>query len=234
MKNWIVISKPIKEQAKGLANYLNYLNNPEHPNHKFKTKIIPLFGVADKLYKKIIYSVAERDLVRAKKRNGGRSVCSFAQSYVFTLPDNLTTNPSKSDWKYISKELLKTIKVFTGVSSEELIQNIFVNIHDQKNPHLNIVVSKILDHSVKTELQKKSIISALKKTFNYAVLHRLKISPIDYKPQTKRSKRYNTYYYIKNKSQINDFCEINPKITHNSVVTLSPRNKINKTRRLGL
>jgi len=195
MKNWTVISKPIKEQARGLANYLNYLINAEHNNHKSKTKIIPVFGVTDKLYQRIIYSVAERDLERSKKRRGGRSISSYAQSYVFTLPENLPKHPTYSDWRYISVELLKTIQAFTGASSEELKNNIFINIHDQKNPHLNIVVSKVMNKSVQTVLQKKSIVTALKKTFNFAVLARINLSPDDYKPLKKRSKRYNEYQY---------------------------------------
>ena len=199
MKNWTVISQPIKQSARGLASYLNYLINAEHKNHKNKTKIIPVFGVTDKLYKRIIYSVAERDLERSKKRKGGRSISSYAQSYVFTLPENLPKHPTLSDWKYISVELLKTIQAFTGVSSEELKKNIFINIHDQKNPHLNLVVSKVMDKSVKTELQKKSIVTALKKTFNFAVMQTIKLSPEDYKPLKKRSKRYNEYQYQQKK-----------------------------------
>ncbi|WP_076419652.1 hypothetical protein [Colwellia sp. UCD-KL20] len=205
MKNWTVISKPIKEQARGLANYLNYLINTEHKNHKNKTKIIPVFGVADKLYQRIIYSVAERDLERSKKRKGGRAISSYAQSYVFTLPENLPKHPSYSDWKNISVELLKTIQAFTGVSPDELKKNIFINIHDQKNPHLNIVVSKIMDKSVKTELQKKSIVTALKKTFNFAVMQTIKLSPENYKPLKKRSKRYDEYQYQQKK--LTDSCD---------------------------
>ena len=72
MKNWTVISKPIKENSKGLANYLNYLVDVNHKNHKDKTKIIPIFGNSEKLYKKIVYSVAERDLIRSKKRSFSR------------------------------------------------------------------------------------------------------------------------------------------------------------------
>ena len=205
MKNWAVISQPIKQGARGLASYLNYLINAEHKNHKNKTKIISVFGVTDKLYQRIIYSVAERDLERSKKRKGGRSIASYAQSYVFTLPENLPKHPSYSDWKYISVELLKTIQAFTGVSSDELKKNIFINIHDQKNPHLNLVVSKVMDKSVKTELQKKSIVTALKKTFNFAVMHTIKLSPEDYKPLKKRSKRYNEYQYQQKK--LTDSCD---------------------------
>jgi hypothetical protein len=236
MKNWTLISKPIKEQARGLANYLNYLVNADHPNHKNKTKIIPIYGSIDNLYKKIVYSVAERNLARSKKRKGGREVSSFAQSYVCTLPEQLPKHPNHSDWQYITVELLKTIQAFTNVSSDELKNNIFINIHDQKNPHLNIVVSKILDNVVKTELQKKSIVSALKKTFNYAVLHRLKISPSDYQPLTKRRKRYNSDYYQKNNLFINHISRIKSplpehKLTYSKKSTVS-KPKLNSSRGL--
>lgn len=204
LKNWTVIAKPIKDQNKGLARYLNYLTNPHHQNHKGKTQIKPLFGNIDDLYKRVTLAAAERDFQRAKKRKGGRAISSFAQSFVFTLPENIPAHPEKSDWVYFSKEILNTIISFTGVSADEIKKNVFINIHDQKNPHLNIVVSKILNNTVKTELQKKSIISALKKTFNYAVLKQLKISPSDYKPVTKRAKRYNSDYYSKNKLLIRE------------------------------
>ncbi len=234
MKSWTVISKPVKDQARGLANYLNYLINSDHPNHKYKTKIIPLFGVTDKLYKKIVYSVAERDLVRSKKRKGGRSISSYAQSYVFTLPNNLVHKPTQEDWVYCSKEILKTIMAFTDVSPDELRDNIFVNIHDQKNPHLNVVVSKILNNAVKTELQRKSIVSALKKTFNYAILQRLKISPNDYQPLTKRSKRYNSDYYNKNEKLISHITSVDgdspplqqPLIAKKAIHRVSPTNGV--------
>jgi len=199
MKNWTVISKPVKDQNKGLSAYLTYLINADHKNHKSKTKIVSVFGNIDKLYKKIIYAVAERDLTRSKKRKGGRPCQSYAQSYVFTLPENLPKHPSYSDWRYISVELLKTIQAFTGVSSDELKKNIFINFHEQKNPHLNIVVSKVMNKSVQTVLQKKSIVTALKKTFNFAVLATTKLSPDDYVPLKKRSKRYNEYQYQQNK-----------------------------------
>lgn len=199
MKNWTVISKPIKESCKGLANYLNYLIDENHKNHKNKTKIIPILGNSEKLYKKIVYSVAERDLIRSKKRKGGRTISSYAQSYVFTLPENLPKHPTPEDWKYIAVDLIKTIQKFTNIPFKELKSNIFINLHDQKNPHLNVVVSKVMDKSVKTELQKKSIVSALKKAFNFSVMKRINLSPNDYQPKTKRSKRFNDFIYRDNK-----------------------------------
>lgn len=195
MKNWTVISKPIKESSKGLANYLNYLVDVNHKNHKNKTTIIPILGNSEKLYKKIVYSVAERDLIRSKKRKGGRTISSYAQSYVFTLPENLPKHPTPEDWKYIAVDLIKTIQKFTNIPFKELKSNIFINLHDQKNPHLNVVVSKVMDKSVKTELQKKSIVSALKKAFNFSVMKRINLSPNDYQPKTKRSKRFNDFVY---------------------------------------
>ena len=98
-----------------------------------------------------------------------------------------------------------------GTSKEELAKHIFINIHDQSNPHLNIVVSKIISGNVKIELQKKSIVSALKKTFNYAVLNSLQISPNDYQPQSKRAKRYNTDYYNNNKELIQKITSLEHK-----------------------
>lgn len=220
MKNWVVISKPVKEGAKGLAKYLNYLISPDHPNHKNKTNIIPLFSNNESLYKRIIYAVADKELKTAKKRKGGRPLTSYAQSYVFTLPEGIGINPTKAEWSYIAKELIQTLMFFTNTSKEEIAKHIFVNIHDEKNPHLNLVVSKVIDGSVKTELQKKSIVSALKKTFNYAVLKSLKVSPSEYQPQTKRAKRYNSDYYQKNNLFINHISRIESPLSEHKVTYL--------------
>ena len=92
---------------------------------------------------------------------------------------------------------------------------------------MNLVVSKIIGGDVKTELQKKSIITALKKTFNYAVLNNFKVSPSDYQPQTKRAKRYNSDYYQKNNLFINHISRIeNPLSEHN--LNYSKKTTVNK------
>lgn len=52
-----------------------------------------------------------------------------------------------------------------------------------------------MDKTVKTELQKKSIVSALKKAFNFSVMKRINLSPNDYQPKAKRSKRFNEFIY---------------------------------------
>ncbi len=120
---------------------------------------------------------------------------------------------------------------FTNTSKEEITKHIFVNINDEKNPHLNLVVSKIISGNVKTELQKKSIITALKKTFNYAVLNSLKISPSDYQPQTKRSKRYNSDYYQKNNLFINHISRIEiPELEPEYKLNYSKKATVNKAK----
>jgi|TARA_B110000211_G_scaffold190777_1_gene217429 hypothetical protein len=150
---------------------------------------------------------------------------------VFTLPERLGINPTKAEWSYITKELINTLMFFTNTSKEEITKHIFVNINDEKNPHLNLVVSKIISGNVKTELQKKSIITALKKTFNYAVLNSLKISPSDYQPQTKRSKRYNSDYYQKNNLFINHISRIEiPELEPEYKLNYSKKATVNKAK----
>ena len=222
MKNWVVISKPVKEKARGLAKYLNYLTNQNHKNHIGKTKIIPLFGNENNLYKRVVYSVAEKELSVANKRKGGRPISSFAQSFVFTLPEELGVNPTKAEWSFIAKELINTLVYFTGVSKEDLAKNIFINIHDQNNPHLNLVISKVINGDVKNDLQKKTVINSLKKAFNLAVFRRFKITPLDYKPKTNRRKRYNSDYFKKNQDFLNQISRVNhpdPKLVFHQVPT---------------
>jgi hypothetical protein len=86
-----------------------------------------------------------------------------------------------------------------------------------------------MGNSVKTELQKKSIISALKKTFNFAVMQKIKLSPEDYKPIQKRSKRYNKYQYQNKK--VHESCDefLLKKIASGSKIDIKIRSDENKS-----
>ena len=207
MKNWIVISKPVKQQFKGLSRYLAYLTSESHKNHIGNTTIIPIVGSAIQVQRNINNAVIQRDYERAKSRKGGRSISSYAQSFVLSLPKSIEPRPDIEVWKKISKELVRTISYYTTDNISDLKNNIFINLHDQDNPHLNIVVSKVIDGNVIKAIQQKSIVNALKKTFNFAILKHLGLSPSDYKPKTKRGKRYNTDFYMKHRSVINAIAE---------------------------
>jgi len=199
IKNWTVISQPVKKKSRGLAEYLHYLNNPHHKNHTGKTDIYAVYGSAKTFYTNTINAVAERGKITAAKRRGGRSIASFAQSFVFTLPHQKKNRPTVWQWRNIAKKLTRDICDFTELSVTELNNNLFINIHDQSNPHLNLVISKVIGGEVRKELQKKSIINLLKKSFNQAVIQELGLSNFDYEPESKNSRRTSIEYYKQHK-----------------------------------
>ncbi|WP_218576004.1 hypothetical protein, partial [Pseudomonas sp. FSL R10-0056] len=77
-------------------------------------------------------------------KKGGRPVQSYAQSFVFCLPPSVK-KPTTEEWKEITKDIVKEIAKKLEVSLSDLNGKIFANVHDQDNPHLNLVVPRVLN-----------------------------------------------------------------------------------------
>lgn len=211
LKNWTVISKPIKDKGTGLKKYLRYLVSEKHKNHVNKTTIKPILGDIDRFHLKTIFQITKQELQTAKAKKGGRGFNSFAQSIVFSLPPDLPTPITSQQWKLISKDIVTELKAFLDLTNTELKDHLFINVHDQDNPHLNLVISKVINGVTRKELQQKSIVRVLKQAFNLSVLKHTGLDHSQYQPKTKRKKRYNSQYYQKNKQVINTLskCDTN-------------------------
>lgn len=209
IKNFVVISQRIKDKADGLISYVNYLRNENTPSHK-DTKILDLPKAnADDFLKRTIINTVNFD---NNNKKGGRKVESLAQSFDFVLPPTIP-NPTIDQWRLIYRDVLKTAKTSLGLEAENantFAEHCFANIHDQKNPHLNLLIPRIYKEQRLEKLDQKKIIGDLKKSFNAAVLLHCNIDYKQYKPQEqntgKRRKKwqYEQQQSIKAKEELAD------------------------------
>ena len=200
IKNFVVITQRIKTKADGLISYVNYLRNENAPSHK-DTKILDLPRAnADEFLKKTIINTVNFD---NNNKKGGRKVESYAQSFDFVLPPTIP-NPTIDQWKLIYRDVLRTAKNTLGLEAESLntfADHCFANIHDQKNPHLNLLIPRIYKDQRLDTLDQKKLLGSLKKSFNAAVLEHCKIDFKQYKPQEQKlGKRRKKWQYDQQQS----------------------------------
>ena len=200
MKNWIVISKPIKNKRIGLAKYSRYLVSKTHPNH-LTTEIVSVHNSASKFVNTCLKEVRKRNDLRIEAKKGGRPISSYAQSFVLSLPEDVRLEVS--EWKKVARCIFKDLALFLEIEPVKFKDYCFLNLHIQKNQHLNILISKVIDGNVVRNIQRKAINNILKQSFNVAMKHQIGFDNQTYEPRTKRNKRYNSSIYEKHKDIIN-------------------------------
>ena len=183
IKNWTVTSERITGKAGGTADYASYLINAKHKNHKNTTIIALLNNNIDNFIKRTIYNTITFD---AQNEKGGRKVESYSQSFNFVLPPPI--KPTEDQWKKICIDLVRQAHNTLGIKDEpsEFLKHIFVNLHDQKNPHLNMVIPRIYKTERLRKLDQKKIIIDLKNEFNKSVMRHCEIDFKEYKPQRQK------------------------------------------------
>lgn len=182
IKNWTVTSQAVKNKTSGLIKYISYLNNPKAENHE-NTEIKNIFSSPNKasnFISKCSQESISLDLKNAENGKGGRPVDSYAVSFNFVLPKN-TIRPTVAQWQAIAKDIYKVVK--SSVDGNLTQDHVFMNIHDQDNPHLNLVVSKIIDGKRERKIDQKAILSKMKLQFNKSVLDHCNFDYKDYVPQ---------------------------------------------------
>lgn len=176
---FVVTSETIRNKARGLINYLNYLDDPNTPKHK-NTEFITVYGHPNEFIKKCQLEALEVDMANQKKGKGGRPTEGLAVSFDFTLPKN-TIRPTQEQWKKIGKDLALTLK--DNIDGKLKKNHIFMNVHDQSNPHLNMVVSKFMDGKRVRKVDQKALLSKLKSQYNKSVLQHCDFDYRDYEPE---------------------------------------------------
>ncbi|HIF9447396.1 TPA: hypothetical protein ACX6SI_003764 [Photobacterium damselae] len=183
IKNFTVISQAIKNKSDGLIKYVKYLNNPKEKSHIRKnTNIIKIFNSSEKendFIKKCCSEALSLDLKNQEAGKGGRPIGSYAISFDFILPKN-TIRPTKEQWREITQDLFKELK--NGIDEELSQDHFYSNIHDQDNPHINVLVSKVIGGKRSRKLDQKALLSKLKTQFNKSVLKHCNFDYKDYKP----------------------------------------------------
>lgn len=180
LKNWFVRSERIKDKHSGIIQYLNYLTNSEHPNHKNKTTIRPLYGDITTVIQGCANEAILLDLKNSKSK-GGRPVSSYAQSFTFVLPETVH-KPSAEQWRLVFKDVAIALAQKVGIAPDALKGKAFANIHDQSNPHLNLVLSRVINGKHLRALDQKSTINVLKKSFTTSTLKHCGLDLSSYTP----------------------------------------------------
>lgn len=179
IKNFTVTTQRVKDKADGLIGYANYLNNEKAPSHK-NTKILHIGNNFDDFLKNTIINTMNFD---NDNKKGGRKVESYAQSFNFILPPDVP-NPSLDQWKLIYRDLIlkakDTLEIKGG--NKSFARNCYANIHDQANPHLNLLIPRIYDKERLHTLDQKKLLGELKKEFNRSVMQHCNIDFKSYKP----------------------------------------------------
>lgn len=204
IKNFTVVAQSIKKKAEGLISYVNYLTDANVPSHK-NTTIYPVFkNVAHDGAK--FLDETNLEVAKANKASSGREYSNYAQSFDFVLPK--TIKPTPEQWKSITRDIIKVIhqELFmqeaepmpdpeTGKIKKNLnfkgsipevkkfVEKTFCVIHDQKNPHLNLLVPTIYDGERLQRLDRKRLTNEIKKQFNLSVLNHCKMDYKAYKPE---------------------------------------------------
>ena len=179
LKNFVVTTQRVKSKSDGLIQYVNYLDNEKAPSHK-NTKIINFGSASDDFLKNTIINTVNFD---NNNKKGGRKVESLAQSFNFILPPKVE-NPTVNQWKLIFKDLVLKAKNTLEIEGKtaDFAKSCYVNIHDQKNPHLNLLIPRIYDDKRLHALDQKNLLIQLKKEFNRSVLQHCNIDFKAYKP----------------------------------------------------
>lgn len=179
IKNFTVTTQRVKDKADGLIGYVNYLNSEKAPSHK-NTMILNIGNNFDFFIKGTIINTMNFD---NENKKGGRKVESYAQSFNFILPHDVP-NPTHDQWKLIYKDLILKAKKSLGIKggANEFAKSCYANIHDQANPHLNLLIPRIYDNERLHALDQKKLLGELKKEFNKSVLKHCNIDFKSYKP----------------------------------------------------
>ncbi|MCR9500679.1 hypothetical protein [Vibrio vulnificus] len=187
IKNWFVRNEAINNKAQGCLAYAHYLQDPNHPNHKDKTTIKILHNSPVNTALLAIKEAYELDQANRKKGKGGRSISSFMQSYVFSLPESIDLN--EEEWKRVAKDIIVELSQRLEIDPKLLLKNSSIVLHKQSNTHLNFLISRSIEgKSYQQVLTRPSATNLLKTVFNASVL-RCGYDFADYIPKRKLNKK---------------------------------------------
>lgn len=241
IKNWIVTTERVKNKDYGLSEYASYLVSQKHQNHR-ETEIFPIFGNFNTFINSTIQQTLEFD---KNNKKGGRKVESYAQSFNFILPP--PHKPTLEQWKKISVDLMKVVHTEMKIKSNinEFGNACFLNLHDQKNPHLNMLIPRIFKNERLADLDRKNVLAKLKLQFNQSVLKHCQIDHEKHNPLRKnvgRRKTKQQYDYENSKKMVekNEFqieeihkMKIEAKNLENKLIKIQKENDI-ETRNLAI
>jgi hypothetical protein len=208
IKNFTLISQPVKLQSDGVMMRERYLLSEQHANHKHSDALISLIGCAETSHR-IALAGEKFRLEQQIKRKGGRPLSSYAMEYCLTLPKGY--RPSIEQWRAMTSDCCIKLAKYCKLTKTEFTQfrqQIRAVLHQQKQEgqkgtgdHVHLIIGKVVGKRVLKELQKKGATKLLKQTFNYAVLQHVGIDHKSYEPiEAERGRRLSTWQYQHDKA----------------------------------
>ncbi|HBC3406507.1 TPA: hypothetical protein ACGSUT_003671 [Vibrio parahaemolyticus] len=203
IKNFTLISQPVKLQSDGVMMRERYLLSEQHANHKHSDALISLIGCAETSHR-IALAGEKFRLGQQLKRKGGRPLSSYAMEYCLTLPRGY--RPSIEQWQSITSDCCIKLAKYCKLTKAEFAQyrqQIRAVLHQQNQEgqkgtgdHVHLIIGKVVRGRVLKELQKKGATKLLKQTFNHAVLQHVGIDYRSYEPiEKEKGRRLSTWQY---------------------------------------
>ncbi|WED21482.1 hypothetical protein L3Q72_12735 [Vibrio sp. JC009] len=211
LKNWVVITQPVRDRTDGLMKREHYLGNENHQNHANTEAIVQIFGDEKTVHRMALLGEKYRLRQKLVNRQGGRPLSSFAVEYCLTLPKGVV-RPSKRQWQSIVRDVCKSLVLAYKLSESEtklLSKQVRAVCHMQRQDgalgtgdHVHLIIGKVVGNRVLTELQKKSATHIVKQSFNTAVMKYLRLSTSSYQVQNgNRGKRLEMWRFFHKASQ---------------------------------
>ncbi|MFN1552096.1 hypothetical protein [Vibrio natriegens] len=209
IKNFTLITQAVKNGFDGVINRERYFLSYNHPNHSNTEEIIEIIGSRQTSIN--IATNGERYKLKQKIRRErrGRPISSYAVEFCLTLPKGY--RPTKDQWNKVLKECICALSYHLNLSDKdkkEFYSNVRAVCHRQlqegrgTGDHVHLLVGKVVNGTVITELQKKSTTKTIKVAFNQAVAKHLSLNVADYKPkELNRGRRLEKWSYTLNEKK---------------------------------
>lgn len=203
LKNWSVITKPVKNSSLGVSHRERYLMDKRHTNHRNSERLISIFG-SEATTRKITLAGEAFRLIQVTSGKGGRPLTSYAMEYCLTLPKGY--RPSTHQWRLIVKDCCIALAKLCDLNTEELKafqKQIRAVLHQQKQDgnrgsgdHVHLIIGKVVGSRVLKELQKKKATKVIKQAFSLATLKHANMDHRQYEVVEKqRGRRLSTWLY---------------------------------------
>ncbi|MEZ9073152.1 hypothetical protein AB4086_17335 [Vibrio splendidus] len=204
IKNFTLITQSVKNGFDGVLTREKYFLSSNHPNHSKTEEILDVIGSS-----KTSQSIAingERYRLHQKVRDNrrGRPISSYAMEYCLTLPKGY--RPSKEQWRAIVKDCVCSLASHLRLSEGDktlFYKQVRAVCHRQNQQglgagdHVHLLIGKVINNVVLTELQRKSSTTTIKAAFNQAVAVHLSLRVEDYKPyEVNRGKKLEKWAYV--------------------------------------
>ena len=169
-------------EKKELKQYMNYLLNDDHNNHQ-DTEVLNNTMNSEEIRKYLIRSDLK---IKTNTDNYKKGVKLKVSEKSLTLNIPPSYKPSKKDLITIQEEMLVFIKNMYLEGGFDISEDIFSNIHNQGNPHINCTLPYLDDNGKTIRLVKSRdfFFKKVAKHFTKIVDKTLNTNIKDYKTQS--------------------------------------------------